>query len=101
MLSTLHQAGLVLFGVFSAFASASQYSNPLKTSSGGDPHITYDQGYYYMMATTSMTGKELTMTRATTVEGLKTGETRTVWTDSNPDRCCNMWAPEMHKIGDE
>jgi GH43 family beta-xylosidase len=57
--------------------------------------MTYSDGYYYLMTTT---WTNLQITRAKTLEGLKTGETRVVWTDGNPSRCCNVWAPELHKI---
>jgi GH43 family beta-xylosidase len=57
--------------------------------------MTYSDGYYYLMTTT---WTNLQITRAKTLEGLKTGETRVVWTDANPSRCCNVWAPELHKI---
>ncbi|KAK4096615.1 glycoside hydrolase family 43 protein [Parathielavia hyrcaniae] len=58
--------------------------------------MTYYNGYYYLMTTT---WTNVQITRATTLEGLKTGQTRVVWTDSNPSRCCNVWAPELHRIG--
>lgn len=57
--------------------------------------MTYSDGYYYLMTTT---WTNLQITRAKTLEGLKTGETRVVWADVNPSRCCNVWAPELHKI---
>ncbi|KAK4493650.1 hypothetical protein PRZ48_014835 [Zasmidium cellare] len=76
-------------------AYAATYSNPLREVNGGDPNITYHEGYYYFMSTT---WSDLQMTRATTLEGLKNGETRQVWVDSTPSRCCNVWAPEMHYI---
>ncbi|KAG8943460.1 hypothetical protein FRC04_002871 [Tulasnella sp. 424] len=40
------------------------------------------------------------ITRATTIAGLKTATAKVVWTqDSVAARCCNYWAPEVHKIG--
>lgn len=80
-----------------ALASAASFSNPLKAWDGSDPHIVFSDGYYYLMTTT---WTNLQITRAKTLEGLKTGETRVVWTDSNPSRCCNVWAPELHRIND-
>ncbi|KAG9196008.1 Arabinanase/levansucrase/invertase [Alternaria panax] len=79
----------------SSLVSAASFSNPLKQKDGSDPHIAWSGGYYYMMTTT---WTNLSITRAKTLGGLKTGETKVVWTDSNPDRCCNMWAPELHYI---
>ncbi|KAL5350699.1 hypothetical protein ACLOAV_004268 [Pseudogymnoascus australis] len=76
-----------------SLVSGATFSNPLKAKDGSDPHIVYTGGYYYLMATT---WKDLQITRATTLEGLKTGETKVVWTDSTASRCCNVWAPELH-----
>ncbi|KAK4496762.1 hypothetical protein PRZ48_012745 [Zasmidium cellare] len=75
---------------------AGNYSNPLKANNAGDPNIVYENGWYYLMSTT---GADLQMTRAHTLDGLKHGETKQVFKDSTPSRCCNVWAPEMHKVG--
>lgn len=72
---------------------AATFTNPLKDPNGSDPHIVWSGGYYYLMTTT---WTDLQITRATTLGGLKTGETKTVWTDTNSARCCNVWAPELH-----
>jgi hypothetical protein len=66
----------------SSLVSAASFSNPLKQKDGSDPHIAWSGGYYYMMTTT---WTNLSITRAKTLGGLKTGETKVVWTDSNPD----------------
>ncbi|KAF2010186.1 glycoside hydrolase family 43 protein [Aaosphaeria arxii CBS 175.79] len=79
----------------SSFASAASFSNPLKQKDGSDPHIAWSGGYYYLMTTT---WSNLQITRAKTLEGLKTGEKKTVWTDTNAARCCNVWAPELHYL---
>ncbi|KAK4184632.1 hypothetical protein QBC35DRAFT_525408 [Podospora australis] len=75
--------------------SAATFSNPLKSRDGSDPHIVYAEGYYSLMTTT---WNDLRFTRAKTLEGLKTGESRIVYTDTNPARCCNVWAPELHNV---
>ena len=75
--------------------SAATYSNPLRDYNGGDPDITYHEGYYYFMSTT---WTDIQMTRATTLEGLKDGETKQIWIDSTPSHCCNVWAPELHYL---
>lgn len=85
------------WGLFN-LASAADFSNPLKPFNGSDPHMTYYDGYYYLMTTT---WSDLQITRARTLEGLKDGETKVVWVDSNPSRCCNVWAPELHKVDDK
>jgi hypothetical protein len=73
----------------SSVVGAASFSNPLKKTDGSDPHIVYTGGYYYLMTTT---WTNLKITRAKTIDGLKTGETRTVWTDTNANRNANMWA---------
>lgn len=88
-----------ILGAFTGFitaASAANFTNPLKPRDGSDPHMVYNDGYYYLMTTT---WTNLQITRARTLEGLKTGETKVVYTDSNAARCCNVWAPELHKVG--
>ena len=67
----------------SSLVSAASFSNPLKQTDGSDPHIVWTGGYYYLMTTT---WTNLQITKAKTIEGLKTGERRTVWTDSNASR---------------
>lgn len=53
---------------------------------------------YYL---TSTTWTDVRITAASTIEGLKTAESRVIWSDrSNPARACNFWAPEMHKVDD-
>lgn len=92
----LLQSLSVLFAAVGT-CTAATYSNPLRTSNGGDPNIVYHEGYYYFMSTNF---ENLQMTRATTLEGLKEGETKLIWEDDTPERCCNVWAPEMHYVGD-
>ncbi|GIZ45650.1 hypothetical protein CKM354_000880700 [Cercospora kikuchii] len=75
--------------------SAASYSNPLRDVNGGDPNIVWHDGWYYFMSTNFA---NLQMTRARTLDGLKNGETKLIWADSEPSRCCNVWAPEMHYI---
>lgn len=73
----------------SSLISAANLSNPLKKTDGSDPHIVWTGGYYYLMTTT---WSNLQITRARTLEGLKNGEKKTVWTDNNANRNANMWA---------
>ncbi|KAF2761120.1 arabinofuranosidase [Pseudovirgaria hyperparasitica] len=74
---------------------AANYSDPLKPDLGSDPHIVVFDGYYYLTTTTY---SNVQITRATTLEGLKDGETRTVFTPDDPSRSCELWAPELHYI---
>lgn len=84
---------LLLQLVFSA-----DHSNPLwgpSQGSGADPNIVYQDGWYYLMTTI---GTHLHMIRAETLDGLKQGEEKSVYETDAEGRCCNVWAPEMHKI---
>ncbi|KAL4814676.1 glycosyl hydrolase [Aspergillus spinulosporus] len=83
-------SGLLVLG-----ANAASFSNPLKDPNGSDPYMVYVDGYYYL---TTTTWSDVQITRATTLEGLKTGESKVVWNDTEPSRCCHMWAPEFHQI---
>lgn len=100
--SALAQLIMKLFA--SAFAAAATlltltnaepFSNPLKEQDGSDPQIVWSGGYYYLLTTT---WTNVQITRATTLGGLKTGETKVVWEDDTPSRCCNMWAPEIQYL---
>ncbi|MBE3041187.1 family 43 glycosylhydrolase [Candidatus Bathyarchaeota archaeon] len=80
------------------FALCSAYTNPLREEWGADPTVAHsDDGYYYLLSTNDV---DVQITRATTIEGLKTGEKKVVYVSEDPDRCCNNWAPEMHLLGE-
>ena len=87
---------LLLFLGYSYLAVAATYTNPLKPSAGADPFMVFADGYYYLLTTASKGVIE--MTRARTLEGLKTGTVKQVWRDSTPSRCCGLWALEIHKL---
>ncbi len=74
----------------------SYFRNPLNRSHGSDPFMVRHEGYYYLVATTW--GTTLTMKRGRTIQELKDAEVVTVWEDTNAQRCCNMWAPELYLI---
>lgn len=88
---------LTLLSVLSCLAglvTAATYSNPLRPS-GPDPDIVYNDGWYYLISTNQV---DLTLTRAKTLDGLRNGETKQVYKDTDASRCCSVWAPEMHWI---
>jgi len=66
--------------------------NPLNLS-GPDPWLEYYDGNYYLAATTW--ASELTMRKSPTLAGLKTAEPVRIYFETDPSRCCNMWAPEF------
>jgi len=82
--------------LFSTLVGGATFSNPLRTVNGSDPFLVYVNGYYYLMTTT---WRNVQIVRAKTLEGLKTGEAKTIYTMSNPKPEGNdVWAPELHKI---
>ncbi|KAG8945491.1 hypothetical protein FRC04_000776 [Tulasnella sp. 424] len=93
-LTLFRAATLFLFAQVAV--SVTTFTNPIKNPNGSDPFMVYDGGYYYLLTTT---WTNVQITRATTVTGLKTATPKVVWTDSTSTRCCNVWAPEIHKIG--
>lgn len=86
---------VLLLSSLQLLANAAPFSNPLKYPNGSDPYLVYHEGYYYL---TTTTWTDVQITRATTLEGLKTGEVQVVWNDDEPSRCCSVWAPEFHQL---
>ncbi|KAG8167759.1 hypothetical protein KVR01_003448 [Diaporthe batatas] len=72
------------------------FTNPIRT--GSDPQMVYVDGLYYL---TSTTWTDVRITSAPTIDGLKTAESKVIYSDttSNPNIACNFWAPEMHIVG--
>jgi GH43 family beta-xylosidase len=79
--------------VFFRCSLGATFTNPLKNPNGSDPFIVWDGNYYYLLTTT---WTNIQLTRATTINGLKTGQTKIVYSDATASRCCNVWAPEVH-----
>lgn len=69
--------------------------NRLNTS-GADPWLEYYDGNYYLATTTW--ASELTMRKSPTLAGLKTAEPVRIYFETDPSRCCNMWAPEFRLL---
>ncbi|RPA79202.1 Arabinanase/levansucrase/invertase [Ascobolus immersus RN42] len=57
--------------------------------------MVYHDGYYYL---TTTTWSDIQVARARTINELKTATFQTVWKDTTASRCCNMWAPELHRV---
>lgn len=70
--------------------------NPLNPYGGADPWIQYYDGYYYLATTTWRS--ELMMSRSETLAGLKTAIPVQIYAETDPSRCCNMWAPEFYLL---
>lgn len=71
--------------------------NPIRDPGGSDPFIAYSGGYYYLLTTT---WTDVEITRATTIAGLETADKKSVYSTTTASRCCNVWSPEVHYLGD-
>jgi GH43 family beta-xylosidase len=80
---------------FVSLSGATTYTNPIRNPEGSDPFIVYTGGYYYFLTTT---WTDVEISRATTLEGLKTSTKKVVYSTTTADRCCNVWSPEVHYI---
>ncbi|KAF1983044.1 glycoside hydrolase family 43 protein [Aulographum hederae CBS 113979] len=86
---------LVASSPLDSSAGAAGFTNPIRKVDGSDPFIVWHDGYYYFLSTTWTDAR---VSRATTIEGLKNPETKVVYKSTSRDRCCNVWAPEIHSI---
>jgi GH43 family beta-xylosidase len=70
--------------------------NPLNAAAGADPWLVYYEGNYYFSATTG--SSSLVMRKSPTLAGLKMAGSQVIYTETEPSRCCNMWAPEFFML---
>lgn len=87
----------ILSGLFGnrGIASAARYSNPLEPNHDPDPFVTFSEGYYYFLTSGDDLILDLRITRARTLEGLKSGQTKVV----APRNSTFMYGfPELHEI---
>jgi len=71
------------------------FTNPLFPN-GADPWLEYWDGNYYLTTTTWTS--ELVMRKSPTLAGLADATPVNVWSDTDPERCCNFWAFEFHRL---
>ncbi len=75
--------------------TAAPFHNPLLEVDGADPWLQYYDGNYYLTATQ---WTAIRMWKSPTLAGLANVAPVTIWSDSNPTRCCEVWAPEFHLL---
>ncbi|OGX81097.1 hypothetical protein BEN49_16030 [Hymenobacter coccineus] len=77
-------------------AAGRTFTNPLKAN-GPDPWVVRRGGYYYY---TNTMGKNLTLWKSKTLEGIKDAPGAVVWTPpaAGPNST-QIWAPELHFLG--
>ncbi|GAC16482.1 family 43 glycosylhydrolase [Aliiglaciecola lipolytica] len=78
-----------------ATQSSGTFTNPLFPN-GADPWLEYWDGNYYLTTTTWTS--ELVMRKSPTLAGLANATPVNVWSATDPERCCNFWAFEFHRI---
>lgn len=78
------------------FSFSDAYTNPIRSPGGSDPFLVYTGGYYYLLTTS---WNDVQISRATSIEGLKSATKKVVYSTSTASRCCNVWAPEVHYLG--
>jgi GH43 family beta-xylosidase len=76
--------------------SQNTLTNPLNANNGADPWLTYYEGNYYLATTTW--SSTWYMRTSPTLAGLKTAEAVEIYYETDPSRCCNLWAPEFHLL---
>ncbi|HPY32188.1 MAG TPA: glycoside hydrolase family 43 protein [Verrucomicrobiota bacterium] len=82
--------------VLAASASAVSFTNPIM-SSGADPWIAYQNGYYYLTYTSGSNVRLRQGRKLTGPAGVAEAKAKTVFTPAAPYNK-NVWAPELHFI---
>jgi GH43 family beta-xylosidase len=73
------------------------FTNPVASAPyAADPWVGYDNGYYYLAATTW--NNQVVIKRAKSVAALPAATESVVHTGTASASCCNVWAPELHKL---
>ena len=73
------------------------FQNPLEEH-GPDPWLTYFEGAYYYASTVD---DSIVMRTARKLAGLKSAPGQTVWSDTDPGRGQDFWAPECFLLPNE
>lgn len=82
-------------GAVAQVAPGKTFTNPI-LSSGADPWVTFNKGYYYY---THTTGRNLVIWKSRNVVDLSTANKTIVWTPPVGTRYSKeIWAPELHYI---
>ncbi len=76
--------------------SATRFRNPL-LSSGPDPWVIFQDGFYYVMHTT---GDDLRIYKTKKMSLLGSSTYRAVWSPPGSPPTHDIWAPELHRLTD-
>lgn len=95
--SKLIIAAIVFIGqLFGIFGTANEYL-PADNKNGGDPFIVEDNGNTYYTYTT---GSGIVIRKVNGIDDLTVIEERQVFSEGSNGILYDIWAPEIHKIGD-
>lgn len=85
-------------GIFQfPFLLENEYDKPIDTLNGGDPFIIEcDSGTYY----TFTTGNGITIKKIASFDDTTVIEEKQIYSQGNDGILWDIWAPEIHKIGD-
>ncbi|GIE29855.1 hydrolase [Actinoplanes italicus] len=73
------------------------FTNPVAAAPyAADPWVGYDNGNYYLAATTW--NNQVVIKKAKSVAALPGATETVVHTGTASASCCNVWAPELHKL---
>ncbi len=87
---------MLIFILTKGLSQEATLQNPLNANNGADPWLTYYEGNYYL--TTTTWSSTWYMRKSPTLAGLKTAEAVEIYYETDPSRCCNLWAPEFHLL---
>ncbi|BEL09358.1 family 43 glycosylhydrolase [Actinoplanes sichuanensis] len=96
LLMTVPAYVAVAFNPLSSDAAVG-FTNPVAAAPyGADPWVGFDNGYYYLAATTW--NNQVVIKKAKSVAALPGATENVVYTGTAAASCCNVWAPSLHKL---
>ncbi len=87
---------LTLFSLMTGFGEESAYRQPIDNTNGGDPFIVESNGNAYYTFTT---GSGVDIRKIKAFDNTETLEARTVFRAGENGTVKDIWAPEIHRIG--
>jgi len=81
-------------------AGVTTFRNPVSTTNGADPFVTYYNGFYYYLRTTG----NVTIYKCSKLYDLepsRASQSKTVYNGANSNYVSDVWAPELHHFGNK
>ncbi len=101
-MTLFYRASAMIFAFLLQFvsqfdSSVGEYDKPVDGVNGGDPFIVEDGGNTYYTFTT---GGSIILRKITAFDKIEQLEEKTVYTEGSNGIIRDIWAPEIHKIGE-